>query len=37
MDFGVWKIMLFFGPLLGFFVWQYLSVDKTLDSDQDDD
>jgi len=33
MDLGVLKIMLFFGPLLALFVWQYLSVSRTLDAD----
>jgi hypothetical protein len=37
MDFGVLKIMLFFGPLLAVFVWQYLSVCRTLEADDESD
>lgn len=37
MDFGVLKIMLFFGPLLAIFVWQYVSVSRTLDADDEAD
>ena len=35
MDLGVFKTMLFFGPLLAFLVWQYLSVSRTLEDDSD--
>ena len=36
MDLGVLKMLLFFGPLLAFFVWQYLSVSRTLEAEAED-
>lgn len=34
---GVLKTLLFFGPLLGFLIWQYLSVSRDLERNNDGD